>query len=105
MSRSESPVVRAQHDDEGYTDVHRALLQAFHTHSVMTVEELKTVLSAILTAHSMFLSMIKYSAPQYFLNSQYFPPSFPSILYPIPNSPPPQTPPAPPPPQTSTRPS
>lgn len=52
MSRDESPVVRAVSEDEGYTWVHRAFLQAFQTHSVMTDEVMKVVLASILTADS-----------------------------------------------------
>lgn len=52
MSRDESPVVRAVSEEGGYTWAHRAFLQAFLTHSVLTVEEIKPVLANILTAHS-----------------------------------------------------
>lgn len=45
-------MVRAVPDDEEYTYVHRVLLQSFFTHGVMTVDELKPVLAAIMTAHS-----------------------------------------------------
>jgi len=52
MSRNESPLVRDVPDEESYTHVHRALLQSFFTHGVMTVDELKPVLATIMTAHS-----------------------------------------------------
>ena len=39
-------------DAHGYSWVHRLLLQSFLTHGVMTVDELKPVLSTIMTAHS-----------------------------------------------------
>lgn len=55
MSRDESPIVRPVSEDEGYNWTHRAFLQAFQTHSVMTVDVMKAVLASILTAHSMFI--------------------------------------------------
>jgi len=52
MSRDNSPLVRDVSPDGGYTYMHRAFFQAFLTHSVMTVEEIKPVLAHIMTAHS-----------------------------------------------------
>lgn len=52
MSRDETPLVRDVPDDEDYTYVHRVFLQSFMTYGVMTVDELKPVLAAIMTAHS-----------------------------------------------------
>ncbi|KAF1842598.1 uncharacterized protein K460DRAFT_294222 [Cucurbitaria berberidis CBS 394.84] len=52
MSRDESPVVRAVSPDEGYTWIHRAFLQAFKTHSVLTVDEMKPILAYVMTAHN-----------------------------------------------------
>jgi hypothetical protein len=54
MSREESPFVRAPAEDEGYNAIHRAFLQAFHTHSVLTVEEMKSILAHVMTAYSSF---------------------------------------------------
>jgi hypothetical protein len=54
MSREESPFVRAPAEDEGYNSIHRAFLQAFHTHSVLTVHEIKPILAHIMTAYSLF---------------------------------------------------
>ena len=51
MSRDETPLVRDVPDDETYTHVHRVFLQAFFTHGVMTLDEIKPVLAAIMTAH------------------------------------------------------
>ncbi|KAJ4993075.1 RING-like domain-containing protein [Stagonosporopsis vannaccii] len=51
MSRNESALVRDLPDEESYTYVHRAFLQSFFTHGVMTVDELKPVLAALMTAH------------------------------------------------------
>ncbi|KAI4922409.1 hypothetical protein J4E90_000840 [Alternaria incomplexa] len=52
MSREESPFVRAPAEDEGYNGIHRAFLQAFHTHSVLTVDEMKSILAHVMTAHN-----------------------------------------------------
>ena len=54
MSRDESPFVRAPAEEEGYNGIHRAFLQAFHTHSVLTVDETKSILAHVMTAHSPF---------------------------------------------------
>lgn len=55
MSRDETPLVRNVPDEETYTYVHRVFLQSFLTHGVMTVDEMKPVLAAIMTAHSQSL--------------------------------------------------
>ncbi|KAH7078140.1 Nse1 non-SMC component of SMC5-6 complex-domain-containing protein [Paraphoma chrysanthemicola] len=52
MSRDESPLVRAVSPDEGYTYVHRAFLHAFLTHNVLTADEIKPILAAVMTAHN-----------------------------------------------------
>ncbi|KZM27853.1 uncharacterized protein EKO05_0004632 [Ascochyta rabiei] len=52
MSRDETPLVRDVPDEEAYTYVHRVFLQSFFTHGVMTVDEIKPVLAAIMTAHN-----------------------------------------------------
>lgn len=52
MPQDESPLVRDDSPDIGYTSVHRALLQAFLTYNVMTVDEMKPVLAHIITASS-----------------------------------------------------
>ncbi|KAF1921259.1 Nse1 non-SMC component of SMC5-6 complex-domain-containing protein [Ampelomyces quisqualis] len=52
MSRSESPLVREPSPDEGYTYMHRAFLQAFITHNVLTAENIKPILASIMTAHT-----------------------------------------------------
>ncbi|KAH6616821.1 Nse1 non-SMC component of SMC5-6 complex-domain-containing protein [Boeremia exigua] len=52
MSRDETPLVRDVPDEEAYTHVHRVFLQSFFTHGVMTVDEIKPVLAAIMTAHN-----------------------------------------------------
>ncbi|KAI4624275.1 uncharacterized protein J4E87_005774 [Alternaria ethzedia] len=52
MSREESPFVRAPAEEEGYNGIHRAFLQAFHTHSVLTVDETKSILAHVMTAHN-----------------------------------------------------
>ena len=51
MSRDETPLVRDVPDEEAYTYVHRVFLQSFFTHGVMTVDEMKPILAAIMTAH------------------------------------------------------
>lgn len=51
MSRDETPLVRDVPDDEAYTYVHRVFLQSFFTHGVMTVDEMKPILAAVMTAH------------------------------------------------------
>lgn len=60
MSRDESPMVREQTPDEGYTYTHRAFLQAFMTRNVMTVDEIKPVLANVMTAHSKSLHQISH---------------------------------------------
>ncbi|KAF2133606.1 hypothetical protein P153DRAFT_373179 [Dothidotthia symphoricarpi CBS 119687] len=50
MSRDDSPLVRDASPETGYTSVHRAFLQSFLTHNVMTVDEIKPVLAHIITA-------------------------------------------------------
>ena len=72
MSRDGSPLVRDVSPDEGYTYMHRAFFQAFLTHSVMTVEEIKPVLAHVMTAHSK--SSIDFEAQSTFNNQ---PPSDP----------------------------
>jgi len=52
MSRDASPIVRPIPEDADYNWTHRAFLQAFQTHGVMTVDAIKAVLALILTAHS-----------------------------------------------------
>ncbi|KAK1911362.1 hypothetical protein P3342_012662 [Pyrenophora teres f. teres] len=49
MSRTESPFVR-QTEDESYTWIHRAFLQAFQTHGILTLDEIKPILAHIVTA-------------------------------------------------------
>jgi hypothetical protein len=51
MSR-DSPVVRDVSPDEGYTYMHRAFLQGFMTRNVMTVDVVKPLLAAAMSAHS-----------------------------------------------------
>ncbi|KAL5118087.1 hypothetical protein ACEQ8H_004076 [Pleosporales sp. CAS-2024a] len=52
MSRDDSPLVRHVSPDEGYTYMHRAFLQAFLTHHVMTADDIKPVLAHVMTAHN-----------------------------------------------------
>ncbi|KAL6703337.1 hypothetical protein ACN47E_009755 [Coniothyrium glycines] len=52
MSRDASPMVRDVAEGGEYSWAHRAFLQAFQTHSVMTVDEIKPVLANILTVHN-----------------------------------------------------
>ena len=52
MSRHESPVVRPVSDEGEYTWAHRAFLQAFQTRGAMSVDEIKPVLAAVLSADS-----------------------------------------------------
>ena len=52
MSRDETPLVRDLPDEEAYNNVHRVVLQSFLTHGVMTIDEFKPILAAIMTAHS-----------------------------------------------------
>ncbi|CAO2658233.1 Nn.00g059560.m01.CDS01 [Neocucurbitaria sp. VM-36] len=52
MSREESPIVRPISPDEAYTWIHRAFLQAFMTHSVMTADEMKPILAHVISAHN-----------------------------------------------------
>ncbi|KAF7443551.1 SMC-Nse1 multi-domain protein [Pyrenophora tritici-repentis] len=49
MSRRESSFVR-QPEDESYTWIHRAFLQAFQTHGILTLDEIKPILANIVTA-------------------------------------------------------
>ncbi|KAE8836825.1 hypothetical protein HRS9122_06980 [Pyrenophora teres f. teres] len=58
MSRTESPFVR-QTEDESYTWIHRAFLQAFQTHGILTLDEIKPILAHIVTASSMLLSPLR----------------------------------------------
>jgi hypothetical protein len=51
MSDDGSQAVRDVADDDGYTWVHRLVLQSFLTHGVMTVDDLKPVLATIMTTH------------------------------------------------------
>lgn len=45
--------IRAESPDEGrYNNAHRAFLQAFLSRSVMTVDEIKPVLAAVMSAKS-----------------------------------------------------
>ncbi|KAH9872073.1 hypothetical protein J1614_006334 [Plenodomus biglobosus] len=52
MSRDDSPLVHPVSEDESYNWTHRAFLQAFQTHSVMTVDVMKSILASILTAQN-----------------------------------------------------
>lgn len=52
MSRGETPLVRDLPDEEAYNNVHRVVLQSFLTYGVMTIDEFKPILAAIMTAHS-----------------------------------------------------
>lgn len=52
MPRDESPIVRPIPEDEDYNWTHRAILQAFQTHGVLTVDAIKAVLASILTAYN-----------------------------------------------------
>ncbi|KAF3036217.1 hypothetical protein E8E12_007543 [Didymella heteroderae] len=52
MSRDETPLVRDLPDEEAYNHVHRVVLQSFLTHGVMTLDEFKPILAAIMTAHN-----------------------------------------------------
>ncbi|KAF1948015.1 hypothetical protein EJ02DRAFT_429756 [Clathrospora elynae] len=52
MSRSASPIVRPVSEDEGYNWMHRAFLQSFQTHSVLTTDEMKPILASIMSAHT-----------------------------------------------------
>ena len=65
MSREESPFVR-QSEDKSYTWIHRAFLQAFQTHGILTVDEMKPILAHIVTASS---PSPLPSAPAYLLTS------------------------------------
>jgi len=53
MSRTESPFAR-QTEDESYNWIHRAFLQAFQTHGILTIDEMKPILAHIVTASSQF---------------------------------------------------
>lgn len=63
MSREESPFVRAPAESEDYSSIHRAFLQAFQTHSVLTVDQMKAILAHVMTAYSLFSSprLVSYS--------------------------------------------
>jgi hypothetical protein len=53
MSRDDAMDIRAESPDEGrYNNAHRAFLQAFLSRSVMTVDEIKPVLAAVMSANS-----------------------------------------------------
>ncbi|KAI8936822.1 hypothetical protein NX059_006059 [Plenodomus lindquistii] len=52
MSRDDSPVVHPVSEEDGYNWAHRAFLQAFQTHSVMTVGQMKSIYASILTAEN-----------------------------------------------------
>ncbi|KAH7401118.1 Nse1 non-SMC component of SMC5-6 complex-domain-containing protein [Phaeosphaeria sp. MPI-PUGE-AT-0046c] len=52
MSRDVSPLVRDPSPDEGYTYMHRAFLQSFLTHAVLTFHEIKPILAHVMTAHN-----------------------------------------------------
>lgn len=53
MSRDDAMDIRAESLDEGrYNNAHRAFLQAFLSQSVMTVDEIKPVLAAVMSAKS-----------------------------------------------------
>ncbi|KAG9191938.1 non-structural maintenance of chromosomes element 1 [Alternaria panax] len=52
MSREESPFVRAPTEGEGYNSIHRAFLQAFQTHSVLTMGQMKAILAHVMTAYN-----------------------------------------------------
>ncbi|KAL1800584.1 hypothetical protein ACET3X_000926 [Alternaria dauci] len=52
MSREGSPFVRPPAEDEDYSSIHRAFLQAFHTHSVLTVDQMKVILAHVMTAYN-----------------------------------------------------
>ena len=52
MSRDQGPEFRADSPEEaGYNNSHRAFLQAFLARPVMTVDEVKPVLAAVMTAY------------------------------------------------------
>jgi hypothetical protein len=57
MSQEGTPFVRAQSEEEGYNSTHIALLHAFKTHSVLSVDEIKPIIAYIITAHSSSLSL------------------------------------------------
>ena len=63
MSREDSPFVRAPAESEDYSSIHRAFLQAFQTHSVLTVDQMKAILAHVMTAYSLFSSprLVSYS--------------------------------------------
>ena len=52
MSQEGTPFVRAESESEGYNNMHIALLHAFKTHSVLSVDEVKPIIAHIMTAHS-----------------------------------------------------
>jgi hypothetical protein len=72
MSQDGSPNGRDVSPEEGYNYMHRAFLQAFMTRGIMTEDEIKPVLAALMTAHSTSYSHI-FSSPNIF-------PGFSSIL-------------------------
>lgn len=63
MSEDGTPFVRAQSESEGYNTMHIALLHAFKTHSVMTVDEIKPKIAYIMTAHSSSLPLLLPPSP------------------------------------------
>ncbi len=63
MSRDHSPIVRPVETDEEYTWIHRAFLQAFQTHGVLTVDEMKPLLAYVITAFSKHIYLPKYTSP------------------------------------------
>ena len=50
MSQSASPIGRLPADDSEYNDIHRAFLQAFQTHGVLTTDKMKEILAHVMTA-------------------------------------------------------
>jgi hypothetical protein len=56
MSQDGTSFVRAQSEEDGYNSTHIALLHAFITHSVLSVDEIKPIIAYIITAHSSSLS-------------------------------------------------
>ncbi|KAF2852815.1 hypothetical protein T440DRAFT_391820 [Plenodomus tracheiphilus IPT5] len=52
MSGDDSPIIHPISEEDGYNWTHRAFLQAFQTHSVMSVDVMKSILASILTAQN-----------------------------------------------------
>jgi mono/diheme cytochrome c family protein len=52
MSQDGTSFVRAPPEEEGYSSMHIALLHAFKTHSVLTEDDIKSVIAYIMTSHS-----------------------------------------------------